>query len=62
VINDGTLAFGDAKRRSAAYRTPTAQIYTGTLALFSEDNFVTVKSRYDNLGQQPSSCSLSAAR
>ena len=53
VINDGTLAWGDNQTIIPSdYRTPTAQIYTGTLATFSEDSFVAImKSRYDNLGQ-----------
>jgi hypothetical protein len=53
IINDGTLTFGDNQTViPASFRTPTAQIYTGTLAAFSEDNFLTImKSRYDNLGQ-----------
>src|SRR5262252_1193481 len=53
VVNDGTLAFGDPQTAiPAAYRTPTAQIYTGALTSFTEDNFVSImKSRYDNLGQ-----------
>ena len=54
VINDGTLfPFTDNQTViPATYRTPTAQIYSGSLAAFTEDNFVAImKSRFDNLGQ-----------
>jgi hypothetical protein len=53
VINDGTLTFSDPQTAIPTdYRTPTAQIYTGTLVNFTEDNFLAImKSRYDNLGQ-----------
>ena len=53
VINDGTLTFSDNQTViPTSFRTPTAQIYSGTLAAFTEDNFVAImKSRYDNLGQ-----------
>jgi Family of unknown function (DUF5309) len=59
VINDGvTLTFGDPQTAiPASFRTPTAQIYTGTLANFTEDTFVTImKSRFDNLGQTTELC------
>jgi len=53
VINDGTLAFGDAQTAiPAAYRTPAAQIYTGAIDALDESVFVGImKSRYDLLGQ-----------
>jgi hypothetical protein len=53
VINDGTLTWGDAQTSvPAAYRTPTAQIYTGTATLLDEPTMVNImKSRYDALGQ-----------
>jgi hypothetical protein len=54
IINDGaTLTFGDAQTAiPAAYRTPLAQIYTGTLAALDEATFATIlKARFDALGQ-----------
>lgn len=54
VINDGgTLTFGDAQTAiPAGYRTPIAQIYTGTLAALDETTFAAIlKARFDNLGQ-----------
>lgn len=53
AINDGTLAFGDPQTAiPAPYRTPTAQIFTGTIDTLDEAAFVNImKSRYDALGQ-----------
>jgi len=53
IINDGTLAFGDAQTAvPAGYRTPAAQIYTGLLSALGEDTFVAIlKARFDSLGQ-----------
>jgi hypothetical protein len=54
VVNDGTLAWSDALTTiKSTYRTPTAQIYTGTLAnLNDEAQLISImKSRFDNLGQ-----------
>lgn len=52
VINDGTLPFTDVPTTiPAGFRTPAAQIYSGTLANFSEANLRTMlQSRYDSLG------------
>ena len=53
IINDGTLAFGDSLTAIPAdYRTPAAQIYTGTLTDFDEDDLKAIlKSIADNTGQ-----------
>ena len=53
VINDGTLTWGDALTSiPSAFRTPTAQIYTGTLAnLNDEATLINIlKNRFDQLG------------
>jgi hypothetical protein len=53
VINDGTLAWSDSMTAIPAdYRTPAAQIYTGTLADLDEDDFkAMLKSVADNTGE-----------
>lgn len=53
IINDGTLAFGDAQTAiPAGLRTPASQIFTGTIDLLTEAEFIAImKSRYDALGQ-----------
>lgn len=52
VINDGTLPFGDTVTTiPTAFRTPSAQIYTGTLAALDEDLFkAMLLSRTEHLG------------
>lgn len=52
VINDGTLAWADTLTAIPAdWRTPAAQIYTGTLADLDEDDFKGIlKSIADNTG------------
>jgi len=54
VINDGTLAFGDPLTAIPAdLRTPSAQIYTGTLANLNDEAtlIAVLKSIFDALGQ-----------
>ena len=52
AVNDGTIVWTDALTTPpVGYRTPTAQIYTGTLATFDETAFAAIlKNRFDALG------------
>jgi hypothetical protein len=52
AVNDGTIVWTDALTTPpTGYRTPTAQIYTGTLALLDELTFSAIlKARFDALG------------
>lgn len=54
VVNDGTLAFGDPQTAiPTTFRTPAAQIYTGTLVTLTDEATLIniLKSRFDALGQ-----------
>jgi hypothetical protein len=52
AVNDGTIVWSDALTTPpVGYRTPTAQIYTGTLASLDELTFANIlKARFDALG------------
>lgn len=52
AINDGSIPFTDNQTIIPSFlRTPTAQVYTGTLAALTEAAFKTIlKSRFDSLG------------